>query len=212
MTELQVPLLEQRRPSRKPLVSGADRKVVYYEGRRIYFRPVEVEDEPMLRRWINDPLIWRGLPLRGPINANREREWIESQGSSATDYVFGIVVRGGDRLIGTIGLRAIDAVSRSAMLGISIGDRAFHNKGYGTDAVRLLLRYGFEELNLNRVALAVYANNPRAIRCYQKVGFVQEGCLRQALYRNGGFHDEYRFAILRDEWETTVAQATSDSR
>ena len=160
MTQLQVPLLAQRRPSRRPLVEGEDRKIVYYEGLRIYFRPVEVEDEPALRRWINDPSIWRGLPLRGPINANREREWIESQSGSTSDHIFGIVVRDGDRLIGTIGLRGIDPVARSATLGIAIGDRTFHSKGYGTEAVRLLLRYAFDELNLNRVALAVFAKQP----------------------------------------------------
>ncbi|HOW70385.1 MAG TPA: GNAT family protein [Phycisphaerae bacterium] len=205
MTHLQAPLLKPKLPNRKSSPGGETATVVYYEGRRIYYRPVEVGDEPLLRKWINDPSIWQGLPLRPPINANREREWIESQGNSTSDYVFAIVVRDGDRLIGTAGLHTISPVARSATLGISIGDRDFHSKGYGTEAVQLLLRFAFEELNLNRVALAVYANNPRAIRCYQKAGFVQEGCFRQAHYRGGKFHDEYRFAVLREEWQTASA-------
>jgi len=82
-----------------PLASGEAATVVYYAGARIYFRPLELQDEPLLRRWINDPRNWRTTSLRPPLNAFREREWIESQGKSSTDYVFGIVVRAGNRLL-----------------------------------------------------------------------------------------------------------------
>jgi RimJ/RimL family protein N-acetyltransferase len=176
-------------------------RVVFYEGQRIYFSPVELEDEPLLRRWINDPANWRGLMHRGPVNSGREREWIESIGRDGKDYVFGVVVREGDRLIGVTGLHNVQSAARKAIFGINIGDRAFQNKGYGTEATLLCLRYGFEELNLHRIALSVFSNNPRAIRTYQKAGFVQEGCLRQAVFRNGRYEDEYQFAILREEWE-----------
>lgn len=176
-------------------------RVVFYEGQRIYFSPIEPEDEPLVRRFINDPGNWQGLMHRGPVNSCREREWVESLGRDEKDCVFGIVIREGDRLIGVTGLHNIHAVNRSASFGINIGDRTFQNKGYGTEATLLCLRYGFEELNLNRIALSVFSNNPRAIRCYQKAGFVQEGCLRQAVFRNGRYENEYRFAVLREEWE-----------
>lgn len=186
---------------RSPGVAVAPpQRVVFYEGHRIYFSPVEPQDEPLLRRFINDPANWRGLMHRPPVNACREREWIESLGRDGKDYVFGVVVREGDRLIGVAGLHNISPVSRSANFGINIGERAWQNKGYGTEATLLCLQYGFEELNLNRIALSVFSNNPRAIRCYQKAGFVQEGCLRQAVYRNGRYEDEYRFAVLREDW------------
>jgi RimJ/RimL family protein N-acetyltransferase len=81
-----------------------------------------------------------------------------------------------------------------------IGEVSRQNRGYGTEAVRLLVRYGFEILNLNRIGLSVFANNLRAIRTYQKAGFVHEGCLRQARFHGGRYEDEYRFAILREEW------------
>ncbi len=183
------------------VVAAPPARVVFYEGQRIYFSPIEPDDEPLLRRYVNDPANWRGLMHRGPINSCREREWIESVGRDGKDYVFGVVVREGDRLIGVTGLHNVQSAARKATFGINIGDRAFQNKGYGTEATLLCLRYGFEELNLNRIALSVFSNNPRAIRCYQKAGFVQEGCLRQAVYRNGRYEDEYQFAILREEWE-----------
>jgi [ribosomal protein S5]-alanine N-acetyltransferase len=184
-----------------PIVAASPGRVVHYEGQRIYFSPVEPEDEPLLRQYVNDPANWRGLMMRPPTNSCREREWIESLGRDGKDYVFGVVLREGDRLIGVTGLHKVDSLARKADFGINIGDRGFQNKGYGTEAVLLCLRYGFEELNLNRIALSVFSNNPRAIRCYQKAGFVQEGCLRQAVFRNGRYEDEYRFAVLREEWE-----------
>lgn len=191
------------RPARVRMLTSPQggERVVYYEGERIYFRPIEIEDEPRVRSWINDPLVRKYLHHRPPLNAFREREWIESQGKSSTDYVFGIAVRQGGRLIGTTGLHRIDAIARKAEFGLCIGDKAFQGRGYGKEATRLTLRFAFEELNLNRVKLHVFADNWRAIRLYQKVGFVQEGCLRQAAYRQGRYDDVYVFSILRDEWE-----------
>lgn len=210
--ELEFPGTETIEPEAAPLPHEPLR-VVYYMGRQIDFRPLELSDEPQLRRWINDPNVWATLLHRGPINALREREWITSLGKTGKDYVFGIVVRDEDRLIGTTGLHAINPVTRSATFGLMIGDRRYHNRGYGTEATRLALRYGFRELNLNRIELSVYADNWRAIRVYQKCGFQHEGCLRQAIYRNGRYVDEYRFAILREEWETVpTATPLSDTR
>jgi RimJ/RimL family protein N-acetyltransferase len=194
-------------PAERRAERAAD-AVVYCEGERIYFRPLDLEDEPQLRKWINDPVNRQYLLHRGPLNSLREREFIESQGKSASDYVFGVVARQGERLIGTVGLHRIDAVNRSATLGLQIGDNASKGRGYGREAVRLALKYAFEELNLNRVELSVFADNWRAIRTYQKVGFVQEGCARQAQYRNGRYQDEYRFAMLRSEWETAYGSET----
>lgn len=192
-----------RGSSRVRLASAAvsDQPVVFYEGQRIYFRPLEVEDEPLLKRFVNDPANWRFLRHSPPLNGAREREWIESLGKSNSDYAFGITVKQGDRLIGVVGLHQVNLVNRSAVFGINVGDASYQGRGYGREATELVLRYAFEELNLNRVELSVYADNWRAIRMYQKVGFVQEGCARQARYSNGRYQDEYRFAILRSEWE-----------
>jgi RimJ/RimL family protein N-acetyltransferase len=182
--------------------AGAEEpRVVCYEGDRIYFSTIEPEDEPNLRRWINDPANWIFLGRRPPLNGVREREWIESQGKNDTEVGFGIVIREGHRLIGGTGLHRINRIARKAELGISIGDRAFQSQGYGSEAVRLMVRYGFEELNLNRISLWVFAHNLRAIRCYQKAGFVHESCLREAGYQGGQYHDIYGFAILRSEWK-----------
>jgi RimJ/RimL family protein N-acetyltransferase len=191
-------------------VSAQQAPIVYYMGERIYFRPLELSDEPTLRRWVNDPRNWRTLLHRGPINACREKEWVGSLGKDRSDYVFGIVVKDEERLIGSTGLHRIDSRARCATFGLMIGEVAYQNRGYGSEATRLAIRYGFRELNLNRIQLSVYANNWRAIRAYQKAGFVHEGCLRQAQYVNGEYVDEYRFAILREEWDNLPSVVNTD--
>ena len=181
--------------------SSRDERIVYYRGERIYFRPLELADEPMLRAWINEPENWRTLCKRPPLNSSRETEWIESQGKDPANYAFGVVVADEDRLIGTTGLHGIHPVNRTAAFGIAIGDMEYQNRGYGTEAAALTVRFGFEELNLNKICLSVFSHNPRAIHVYEKVGFVREGVLRQQLYSDGQYRDEYRFAILREDWE-----------
>ena len=86
------------------------------------------------------------------------------------------------------------------MLGIIIGDKAYWGQGYGTDAVRAMLSWAFGWLNLNRVYLTVYAYNERAIGCYLKCGFLQEGTMRQAHYSEGQYHDHLMMGILRNEF------------
>ena len=174
--------------------------VVYYEGDRIYFRPIEVEDGPTLQRWVNDPRIWSTLGHRLPINGVREKEWIEKLGQDEKHINLGIVVRDGDRLIGSAGLHDICQINRSAEFGLMIGDTEAHGQGYGTETAKLVLRYGFEELNLHRIWLGVYSHNTRAIRAYEKAGYVYEGTLRQAHWKHGAYRDVLFYSVLRDEW------------
>ena len=87
-----------------------------------------------------------------------------------------------------------------ATLGIVIGEKEYWGKGYGTEAVKTMLRYAFHELGLNRVELETYSFNPRAQRCYERAGFRREGVRRGALYRDGKFHDIIIMGILREEF------------
>jgi len=95
----------------------------------------------------------------------------------------------------------LDWRNHCAEFGIVIGDKTFWNNGYGTDTVRTVVGLGFGELNLDRIFLRVFDTNPRAIRCYEKAGFVQEGRLRRDNFHNGKYRDTLMMSILRDEWE-----------
>ena len=175
-------------------------KTAFYQGDLIYLRPLELPDAARVVTWLNDPDNWKTLAIARPVNRLREKEFIEGLYRSDTGTVLGIVINKGDRLIGTCGLHSISPVHRTAEFGIVIGDRRYQGLGFGTTATRLMLKYGFEELNLNRIELAVCADNERGIRAYRKAGFVLEGRARQALHRQGRYHDLLRFAVLRDEW------------
>lgn len=185
--------------------------VVYYEGDRIYFRPIELPDEPLIRRWINDPRVWHTLSHRTPANECREREWIESHGKRDNEVVCGIVARDGDRLVGSCGLHQINEIDRSAVFGLMIGEVEEQNKGYGSEATSLMLKLGFEEFNLHRIELCVYDFNPRAIRCYEKAGYIREGVRRQAIFKAGQYRDVLTYAVLRHEWESRRRQRAPDA-
>jgi RimJ/RimL family protein N-acetyltransferase len=87
-----------------------------------------------------------------------------------------------------------------AFVGIGIGDRELWGKGYGTEAMKLMLRFAFQELNLRRVSLNTFEYNPRAVHSYEKAGFVHEGCERDWLHREGRRWDLIYMGILREEW------------
>ena len=126
-------------------------------------------------------------------------EWMEHE--RPNNFGFMIRTLAGDRLIGFVGLSDIDWSNGDGIVGIGIGKREDWGKGYGTDAMRVLLRFAFAELNLHRVSLSVYAYNPPAIRSYEKAGFTVEGLMRQTVYRDGLRSDEVCMGILRQEWE-----------
>jgi len=129
------------------------------------------------------------------------KEWLEKELEKATDmYWFAVRALEDDRLLGDVTLSVINWGSREAFAGIAIGAREFWGKGYGTDAMGLILRYAFTELNLWRVALSVFEYNERAIRSYEKVGFRIEGRKRQVIQRDGRRWDELYMGILREEW------------
>lgn len=173
-------------------------------GEHVRLRAVEREDVKHFFEWVNDPEVTFGLSLYLPMSMTDEERWFENLANRApNEKPFGIDLRdGGDwRLIGNCTFFNIDANARSAELGIMIGDKSIWNKGYGTETMELLLRHGFETLNLNRVMLMVYAYNPRAIRTYEKAGFKHEGTLRQAVYKHGEYGDVHIMSVLRQEWD-----------
>ena len=113
-------------------------------------------------------------------------------------------------LIGNVGQIGLDWKNRSAFLGIVIAEKEYWGRGYGSDAIVTLLRFAFGEMNLHRIYLSVFDTNPRAIRCYEKCGFRHEGRAREALFRDGRYHDALQMAILRQEFfdkELTAGEA-----
>jgi diamine N-acetyltransferase len=181
-------------------------------GERVRFRSLERDDIPTFIPWLNDPEVQQGILLHNPVSRANEENWFEEMlKRPAEEQVMGIEVRvvpakGGEeswQLVGSLAFNDIDWRNRAAEFGILIGDKDFWDQGFGTEAVCLLLRHGFDTLNLNRIYLQVFANNPRAIRAYEKAGFIHEGNKRQAEYRNRKYIDVLMMSLLKDEYCST---------
>ena len=168
--------------------------------------PEPQEAAELFARWMRDSEFVRLLdtdPAR-LLSVDKHKEWFEKElvEEQKYDELF-LLIRTlqEERNIGLIGLNGIRWVHGDAWVGIGLGDRDWWGKGYGTDAMQILQRYAFEELNLHRLSLTVFDYNQRAIRSYEKAGFVVEGRARQYLNREGQRYDMIFMGILRDEWE-----------
>jgi RimJ/RimL family protein N-acetyltransferase len=131
-----------------------------------------------------------------------EEAWLEGRTKQplAYDNVFFAIDTKDGRHIGSINFHQTQPENRKATLGIMIGEKDCWSQGYGTDAIVTLLRFGFDEMNLNRVDLTVFDGNDRGIACYRKCGFMEEGRLRQERYAGGRYIDVIIMAVLRDEF------------
>lgn len=169
---------------------------------RVYLRGGERSDIPLFIEWMNDYRTSRTLALISPLSAPLEEQWFDhmvaSQGKEG--YFFVACLLEDDRPIGTLGLFELDLRNGSAGLGISIGAEADRGKGYGTDMLRAVVGFGFDSLRLERIWLDVYDFNARARVVYERVGFIHEGVLRHAIFREGRFWDVHRMSILAGEW------------
>lgn len=180
-------------------------------GERIRLRAAEREDVSKFHEWINDPEVTAGLSLILPMSMRDEEAWFENVGKRPPEErPLAIEMRDGQgwRLIGNSGIFDVDHVARSGEIGIMIGDKSAWNQGLGTEAMTLLLRHGFETLNLNRIYLRVYAENPRARRSYEKAGFVLEGTMRQAAFKRGAYGDVHIMSVLRREWDARKKESS----
>jgi ribosomal-protein-alanine N-acetyltransferase len=181
-------------------------------GPRLYLRPLEREDAPRLAGYINDPAVRRTLLAHRPMSVGQEQAWLEMLGKDDHHVVMGIARQSDDELIGATGLHRIDSRTRNAEMGLSLGDRSAWGQGFGTEATRMMLDYGFGTLNLHRIWLLVYASNAPAIRVYEKAGFRKEGVLREHYFMEGQYEDGVLMGILRSEWKPLTLPAAHADR
>jgi RimJ/RimL family protein N-acetyltransferase len=167
------------------------------EGALVRLRPRETADIPRANELFNDPDVLWGLLMTFPIPTAATREWFEGTRTDPNGARFVIETLDG-AFIGICSIEDIVARSRSAECGIWIG-KPYWGRGYGTDAMRTLARFGFRSMNLQRLSLHVYATNTKAIRAYEKVGFRVEGRLRRDQFLDGGYVDTITMGLLAEE-------------
>ncbi|MBE0700008.1 MAG: GNAT family N-acetyltransferase, partial [Anaerolineaceae bacterium] len=185
-----------------------------FQGKKVRLISFDADrDAEILARWGQDSE-YQQLQGSGPCSlwsAKQFKDWAEKH--YAEMYSFTICTLDEDAvsrndnvisancMIGSIDLSGIDWVTGNAWVGIGIGEREYWGKGYGADAMNVLLNFAFGSLNLKRISLTVFEYNERALNCYLKVGFKEEGRMRQWMQRAGERYDLIFMGILREEWE-----------
>jgi len=170
------------------------------KGSQVYLSPIQEKDLPELFAWINDRETVLYNASYRPISDLEHRSWYESLSGDRNRVFFLIRRVSDDGLIGSCQLLSIHSVYRNAELQVRIGRKESRGRGFGTEALKLLLRFAFDDLNLERVYLHVFETNKAAIRVYEKIGFVHEGILRKAAYINGEYLNLIVMGILKDEY------------
>ena len=177
------------------------RKIV---GDRIYLSPRGTSDEEIEKftEWMNDFQVTDYINKSEQImTAIGEKEWLENNARKNENKNFNIIDLNSNKLIGAIGLEKFNWTSRNAILGIFIGDENYRNNGYGTEAIKLLLEFGFKYLNLHSIRLSLLSVNERAHKCYLKCGFKDAGKSREEIFLNGKYYDKLYMDILEGEFE-----------
>jgi RimJ/RimL family protein N-acetyltransferase len=171
-------------------------------GNKVVLRAVEKEDQETLWRFWNDleiELAGGGDPP-SPVSLERLRARFEREEREGTRDKTDFIIEADGVRIGECGLFHFDLAARHCELGITIGERDYWGRGYGRDAVRVLLDYAFRIRNFRRVWLETHASNERAIRAYRACGFVEEGRMREHIWLAGRYVDNVIMGVLREEW------------
>lgn len=175
----------------------------YYKkivGERLYLSPVDPDEVDAYLEWMNED---RSLAVNfgqycAIVSSKSDLKWLYEPPKDMRR--FAIVLIENDVLRGSVSLHNIDHINRNAYIGIFIGGEQNRDQGYGTEAIRLMLDYGFNTMNLHSINLSVHADNPAGIACYKKAGFREVGRLPEVLFIDGKYVDKVLMEALEDEF------------
>jgi len=173
-------------------------------GDLVELRATERADLPNYVPWLNDEETMAYFGSYEPASLAGEERWYEEEGKNPATRNYAVYYQ--DEHVGGAGFAHLDFRNRSAEVGLFIGRKDLWDKGLGQDILRALLRHGFEQLNLHRIYLRVFAENARAVRCYEKAGFRHEGRQRDLYFRHGRYHDLLFMSVLEDEYRAARGQ------
>lgn len=162
-------------------------------GEKCYLSPIDIDDYQKYAEWWNDHNVVEYLPNHYLITADKQKEFLLQKSKT---HNYSIIDIANDTLIGDIGLKDINNINRTAEISIVIGDKEYWNRGYGREAMSLLLNYAYNSLSLNCIYLMVYKKNVRAISCYESIGFKKSGVIREGAYYNQKYDDIVIMDIL----------------
>lgn len=166
------------------------------EGQQIYLRPITASDTDLVVGWRNQKDVVRNFIYRKPLTVQEHRSWLEQKVATGQVHQFIVCMREDDTPIGSVYLQKFEEENRKAESGIFIGNTKIRGKGIGTEAVKLLVKYGFDTLGLHKIVARVLSYNTASIRLHEKAGYVQEAYLRDELFLDGQYEDLIFFGII----------------
>ncbi|MBT2738382.1 GNAT family N-acetyltransferase [Bacillus sp. ISL-7] len=175
-------------------------------GKKIILRALKRKDTELVLKWINDPKLKYLTGTLYPVSDVEHEKWFENKLLEKTNKLFGIEEQLSSQLIGLIGFNNIDFINRTTEISVYIGEENQRGKGLGTDALRTLIKFAFDELNLHRVSLVVFSYNTNAIKAYEKIGFKTEGILKESLYKAGRYHDKILMAVVNNKENSLLGE------
>lgn len=168
------------------------------DGYNIYLSPMNLEDASVYVKWLNDSIISESIGIEGKIiTLNSVKKWLTE---NSNNYNFIIILKETNKPIGSINLYDTDLIHQCSSLSMFVGDEQNRGKGYGKEAIKLLLEYGFNNLNLNNIMLKVYSFNKRAVKLYESLGFKKIGTRHKSHYSKGKYYDEIYMELLKEEY------------
>lgn len=176
--------------------------IPFLTGEKVYLRLLTLEDaDGNYTKWLNDEYICRYSEHHViPYTKEMAQEYIQSLGSSSDKILLAIIDKETDTHIGNISLSSISNLHRSAEFSLMIGEKDFHSKGLSKDASVLMLQHGFASMNLHRIFCGTMHSNIPMQKLALSLGMQEEGKVRDEVYKNGKYHDTYRYSILKDEF------------
>lgn len=172
-------------------------------GEKVYLSPISMEDIPIFMQWINDMEVTQFVALSHRVYTEvSEREAVERLAKGGNTFT--IIDKETDKPIGNCDFLSENMLNRTAEIAITIFEKDYWSKGYGSDALRTLLDFGFKVRNYHNICLRVLSFNSRAIACYEKVGFKRQGVQREVIIRGNEKHDLIYMDILANEYFNTV--------
>ena len=183
----------------------------FLTGKKLYLRGIEEEDlEGRYFDWLNDYEVTKYMESGSfPNTVEKMQEYFKNVGRSNNNVLLAIVDKKTDKHIGNVRLGPINWIHRTSFLGIMIGEKDFWGKGYGTEALKLIMDYAFNRLNLHKISAGMNASNKPSIRAYEKAGFKVEGQRKDELYVNGEYHDVIIMGLTKEDFQEGLTKPES---
>lgn len=173
-----------------------------YSGKLVRLREYRKSDIETVLKFFHDEEVIKNLSpgIPYPYTFEDEEKWFENNSALNDNYNFAIETIASNKYIGGCGINQIDWKNSWVIIGIVIGDKDYWSKGYGLDAMNVLVGFIFNQMNINKIKLNVFSFNERAIACYEKCGFIREGVLREELFRDGKYYDVIAMGMFRKDF------------